>query len=83
MNGNQSSGRKHGTLHTFLATLLDEAAEIGEVGEFLAIDSGLRADRKGLADLGDDDADFAGGDLHPGIFFDGIGVAQLPAQAGH
>src|SRR5262249_6456026 len=51
--------------------------------ELLAIGRRLRADRKALTDLRDDDADLARGHLNPRELLDPVEDAELPAQARH
>src|SRR5262249_48983938 len=83
MDWKERARRQDGPLHALLPPQVQEAAEIGEVAELLAIGRRLRADRKALTALRDDDADLARGHLTPRELLAPVEDAELPAQARH
>ena len=83
MDRHERSRRQHRPLHTLLTTVGQERAEVAEVAERLAVLGALRTDRDRVADLGDDDAEFAGRHLHPRVLGDRVHRPQLEPQTGH
>jgi hypothetical protein len=82
MNRHERAGRQSGPLDTLLSAVLDERAKVRKVGKLFAVNGRLCTDGQRLADLRDDDTDFARRHLDPRILFDGIERPEFPAQAG-
>ena len=83
VNRDERARRQHGALDAFLAAVVHERAEIGEVAELGPIDGRLGACGQALADLRDDDTDLARRNLHPRIEGDGVVRPQLEPDARH
>src|SRR6266851_558038 len=72
MNWQQGTRRQDRALNTLLPAILNEAANIGEIAELLAIGRRFRAHRKRPANLRDYDTDFAGRNLNPRMLIEAI-----------
>ena len=83
MQRQDRSRRKHRPLHTLLPALGDEGANVGELTEHGLVDAGLPSRRQWRPGLCDDQADFAGRDLHPGMLLDAIDRPDANGDPGH
>jgi hypothetical protein len=81
MNWCERSGREYGALYAFLSAASDEGAQIRKISERFFVDGRSGADGQRRADLGDDDSNFAGGNLDPGKFLDFVEQPRHPAHA--
>ena len=83
MDRRQRTRREHLPLDPLLPATIHEGREIDEVAELPLVDGGLRADRQRRTHLGDDQTDLSGGDLNPGMDFNGEDRPDLPPPSGH
>ena len=83
MQRQDRSRRKHRPLHALLPALGDEGANVGELAELGLVDAGLPSRRQWRPDLRDHQADFAGRDLHPGMFLDAVDGPDANRQSRH
>ncbi len=83
MDREQGARGEDGTLYALLATVGEEARQVGEVAELGLVHRALGADGQGRAELGDHDADLASRNLHPRVALDGEDGPELESQARH
>ncbi len=81
MDRRHGARRQHRALHAFLTAIGHEGADVLEAAELRLVDGRLGANRQRLADLGNDDADLPGGNLHERMPRHRVPGPELKAEA--